>query len=57
MWELTPKGTQLADATPTGGIPLLRERIKGLHQEQLNKIDEALTLLIQVMEIDPNDFR
>lgn len=55
--ELTPKGTQLADTTPTGGIPLLRERIKGLHQEQLNKIDEALTLLIQVMEIDPNDFR
>lgn len=55
--ELTPNGTQLADTTPTGGIPLLRERVKGLHQEQLDKIDAALTLLIQVMEIDPNDFR
>jgi DNA-binding MarR family transcriptional regulator len=55
--ELTPKGQQLAEATPTGGIPLLRERIKTLNEEQLNQIDEAFTTLIQVMEIDPNAFQ
>ncbi len=55
--ELTSKGLQLADTTPAGGVPLLRERIKGLHQDQLDKIDEALAMLIQVMEIEPNDFK
>ncbi len=54
--ELTAKGEQLAEATPTGGIPLLRERIKMLGRDELDKIDEALTSLIQVMEIDPHDF-
>ncbi|MCU0519929.1 MAG: MarR family transcriptional regulator [Anaerolineae bacterium] len=54
--ELTPRGEQLAATTPTGGVPLLRERIKTLHPDQLHQIDEAFTLLIQVMEINPNDF-
>ncbi|MBN1247738.1 MAG: winged helix DNA-binding protein [Anaerolineae bacterium] len=54
--ELTPKGQQLAEATPTGGIPLLRERIKALGDDELGRIDEACSLLLQVMEIDAHAF-
>jgi DNA-binding MarR family transcriptional regulator len=54
--ELTAKGKQLAEETPLGGIPLLRERIKALPPEQLLLIDEALSSLIDIMEINPNEF-
>jgi DNA-binding MarR family transcriptional regulator len=54
--ELTAEGQHLADETPTGGIPLLRERIKTLPHDQLILIDEAFTKLIGVMEIDAQEF-
>ena len=54
--ELTPEGERLAADTPTGGIPLLRERIKALSPDQLVLVDEAFTKLIQVMEIDRHEF-
>ena len=54
--ELTPEGRQLSEETPTGGIPLLRERMKTLPHDQLILIDEAFTNLIGVMEIDAHEF-
>jgi DNA-binding MarR family transcriptional regulator len=54
--ELTFKGHQLAEETPTGGIPLLRERIKALPHDELVLIDEAFSRLIGVMEIDAQDY-
>jgi DNA-binding MarR family transcriptional regulator len=50
--ELTPAGSQLAKETPLGGIPLLRERVKGLPLDKLNRVNEALTVLLDVMEIE-----
>jgi MarR family transcriptional regulator, organic hydroperoxide resistance regulator len=54
--ELTAKGELLAQETPLGGIPLLRERVKTLSPEQLTLIDDALSCLIEIMEINPNEF-
>jgi DNA-binding MarR family transcriptional regulator len=54
--ELTPQGQQLADETPRGGIPLLRERIKTFPHDQLVLIDEAFTSLLEVMEINVQEF-
>jgi DNA-binding MarR family transcriptional regulator len=53
---LTSEGERLAEETPLGGIPLLRERVKTLPPEQLTLIDEALSNLIEIMEINPNEF-
>lgn len=50
--ELTSKGHRVADETPLGGIPLLRERIKQLPPERLQVIDEAFADLLTIMEID-----
>lgn len=49
--ELTPEGHRLAEETPLGGIPLLRERIKTLPPEQLETVTSAFEMLLQVMEI------
>ena len=54
--ELTPEGLQLADEMPTGGIPLLRERIKTLPHDELVLVDEAFSKLIGVMEIDAQEY-
>jgi MarR family 2-MHQ and catechol resistance regulon transcriptional repressor len=50
--ELTPEGRRLAEETPLGGIPLLRERIKSLSPEQLSTVTSAVEMLLQVMEIE-----
>jgi DNA-binding MarR family transcriptional regulator len=50
--ELTPEGRRLAEETPLGGIPLLRERIKSLSPEQLATVTSAFEMLLQVMEIE-----
>ena len=50
--ELTPEGRRLAEETPLGGLPLLRERIKNLPAERLAMMNAAFTDLVQVMEID-----
>jgi DNA-binding MarR family transcriptional regulator len=49
--DLTPEGRRLAEETPLGGIPLLRERIKTLSPEQLSTLTSAFEMLLQVMEI------
>jgi DNA-binding MarR family transcriptional regulator len=50
--DLTPEGRRLAEETPLGGIPLLRERIKTLSPEQLSTLTSAFEMLLQVMEIE-----
>jgi DNA-binding MarR family transcriptional regulator len=55
--ELTPKGREIAEQPPTGGIPMLRERIKTLPPERLQLLEEAFASLIEIMEIDPNEFK
>ncbi|MBN1249297.1 MAG: MarR family transcriptional regulator [Anaerolineae bacterium] len=55
--ELTAAGRQIAEETPLGGIPLLRERIKALSQDKLQRINGAFDDLIQIMEIDPDEFQ
>jgi len=49
---LTPAGKVIAEETPLGGIPLLREKLKTLPPERLSVIDAALTELIQLLEIE-----
>jgi DNA-binding MarR family transcriptional regulator len=53
--ELTDNGHRLADETPLGGIPLLRERIKSLPPERLAVVNEAFGDLLTVMEIDTHE--
>jgi len=53
--EATPEGQRLVQNTPPGGISLLRERLKNLSTERLTRIDDALTDLVQLMEIENDD--
>jgi DNA-binding MarR family transcriptional regulator len=55
--ELTAAGRRIAEETPLGGIPLLRERIKALAPERLQRINAAFDDLIETMEIDPNEYQ
>jgi len=50
--ELTPEGRRLAEETPLGGIPLLREKLKTLPPERLAVLDEAFSELLNLMEIE-----
>lgn len=50
--ELTDEGRALAEETPLGGIPLLRERLKAAPPDQLARINQGLTDLLHIMEID-----
>jgi DNA-binding MarR family transcriptional regulator len=49
---LTASGRAMAQKTPLGGIPLLREKMKTLPPERLSLIKDALSDLIQLLEID-----
>jgi DNA-binding MarR family transcriptional regulator len=55
--ELTAEGQRLAKETPLGGIPLLRERVNTLPPDRLKLVDDAFSDLIQIMEIDCNEFQ
>lgn len=49
---LTPAGQEIAQKPPEGGVPLLRERLKTLPPERLQRIYEAIDELINLLEID-----
>ncbi len=51
--ELTPAGLELAENTPLGGIPLMREKIHTLPQDRLAVVNEAMTELIHVLGMEP----
>ncbi|MEM7030720.1 MAG: MarR family transcriptional regulator [Chloroflexota bacterium] len=49
--ELTESGGMLVENTPLGGITLLREQLKTLPEERLTRIDEALSDLMTLMDV------
>lgn len=49
--DLTATGRQLAQETPMGGIALLRHRLGGLPETRLQRLDEALADIMQLMEV------
>ena len=49
--EITPAGRNLIEATPLGGIPLLREAIRGLSPERLVTINQAMGDILDLLEI------
>lgn len=49
---LTEVGRQFAQSAPLGGISLLRERLKTSAQERLSLINEAITEIIHLLEIE-----
>lgn len=53
--EATPEGHALVQNAPLGGIALLRERLKSLPTERLTRIDDALTDLVQLLEIEHDE--
>jgi DNA-binding MarR family transcriptional regulator len=53
--ELTPAGREVAEQTPLGGLPLLRHQIRGLPEDQLGNLSEALTQIMQLMEVPEDD--
>ena len=48
--EVTQQGRDLAARTPLGGIPLLREALKALPEEQLTLVHDALEILNGLVE-------
>jgi len=50
--DLTPEGRRLAEESPLGGVPLLRERLKSLTPEQLDLVKSAFETLVHVMGIE-----
>jgi DNA-binding MarR family transcriptional regulator len=49
--EPTEKGREVAQRSPLGGIPLLRARLPELPPEKQRTLDEALAILIDLMEV------
>jgi DNA-binding MarR family transcriptional regulator len=49
--ELTPAGRELAQKKPLGGIPLLRERLRTLPPERLERINAAVTDVMDMLEV------
>lgn len=48
---LTPAGRDVAQKTPLGGIPLLRERLKNLPPEQLSRVNAVMTEIKDLLEL------
>jgi DNA-binding MarR family transcriptional regulator len=53
--EITEVGSKLAAETPIGGIGLLRRRLPLLPEERIRLIDEALSELMQLMEVEATE--
>lgn len=50
--EATAAGRSIAEQTPLGGVPLLREVFKTLSDERLERINHAMTDIMSLLEID-----
>ena len=48
---LAPAGRTLAQEPPSGGMPLLREKLKTLPAERLAAINETITEMMELLEI------
>lgn len=53
--QLTETGKQIAQNTPLRGIALLRRQLDTLPEERLNMMDEALSDLMRLMEVDDDE--
>jgi DNA-binding MarR family transcriptional regulator len=53
--ELTPAGQEVAEETPLGGLPLLRHQLRGLPEDRLGHLNQALTEIMQLMEVPEDD--
>lgn len=53
--NLTAKGRDIAENMPLGGIPLLRRRIGELSTTNLETINDALSDLMKLMEIEEDE--
>ena len=53
--ELTDAGRTLAERAPTGGLILLRRRLRTLPPEQLTRIDHALADIMELMEMTDDE--
>lgn len=53
--DLTPSGRDIAEHTPLGGLPLLRQQLRELSRERLETIDRALTEIMALMEVPEGD--
>ena len=49
--DVTPTGRDLGQRMPLGGIPLLREALKGLSEERLATVHDAMTTLTDVLGV------
>jgi DNA-binding MarR family transcriptional regulator len=49
---VTPQGQEFAARTPLGGVPLLREALRALPEEQLAVVYEAMTTLVEILEME-----
>jgi len=49
---LTPTGQGLLDRTPLGGFSLLRRRLEDLSEDKLLVINQAMTEILTLLEID-----
>jgi DNA-binding MarR family transcriptional regulator len=47
--DLTPAGRKIAENTPLGGLPLLRQRLSTLPEERLLEIESVLVEILQLM--------
>jgi len=50
--DLTAAGRELAQTPPRGGVSLLRERLQTLPYKRLSVINEAMTEILTLLEID-----
>lgn len=50
--DVTPAGRELADRTPLGGMPRLREALRALPAERLAVVCEAMATLVEIVEMD-----
>lgn len=50
--SLTPAGREIAQQTPLRGISLLREQLKTLPAERLARIHDAMTEVMEILEIE-----
>ena len=50
--SLTEDGRQIAQRTALQGVPLLRERVKTLPPERLLRLHDAMTDIIELLELE-----
>lgn len=56
VWiELTDEGRELVETAPLGGLGLLRERLKGLEEEELAFLNEAFRRMAELIDLELPD--